>query len=464
VSPDSIDPDDIQANPQNQDFSAYVLDGLSQEVNFTKDRDIVGALNLRYFLGSGGDVSGWLKFGGKFRAKKKERDNQEVEFDIEDDVFLTDVPTTDVGTILDGRYDVGPFVSGGFAAQASAGLESEANPELDAEDFDASEDVAAGYAMATLQLGAKVLLVGGARYEHTSLDYTGYTVEFDADGEYVGTTPSSGSDGYGQFLPMLHLRYAIDARSNLRAAVTRTLARPNYYDLVPYQVINREDEEILRGNSSLQPTLAWNFDLLGERYFESVGVLSAGLFYKSLSDYIYVFNTEEEFQGDEFDVLQPRNGEEASVFGFELALQRQLDFLPSPLDGLGLYANYTFTDSEASFPGREGEKATLPGQSRHVGNVALSYEKGGFQGRAALNFHGKYIDEVGETEAEDRYYDDHVQLDISASQSIGKKARIYLELLNLTDEPLRYYRGVPDRPDQEEYYRWWVLFGIKLNL
>jgi hypothetical protein len=31
-------------------------------------------------------------------------------------------------------------------------------------------------------------------------------------------------------------------------------------------------------------------------------------------------------------------------------------------------------------------------------------------------------------------------------------------------EAPRYYRGTPDRPDQEEYYRWWALFGVKLYL
>jgi hypothetical protein len=98
-----------------------------------------------------------------------------------------------------------------------------------------------------------------------------------------------------------------------------------------------------------------------------------------------------------------------------------------------------------------------------VGNLALSYEKGGFLGRVALNFHGKYIDEVGEVSGEDRYYDNHTQLDITASQALTKNVRLFAELLNLTNEPLRYYRGVPDRPDQEEYYRWWLSAGVKLD-
>ena len=69
----------------------------------------------------------------------------------------------------------------------------------------------------------------------------------------------------------------------------------------------------------------------------------------------------------------------------------------------------------------------------------------------------------GEVAAEDRYYDNHSQLDLTASQAITKSVRIFAEVLNPTNEPLRYSRGVPDRPDQEEYYRWWATVGVKLD-
>ncbi len=75
----------------------------------------------------------------------------------------------------------------------------------------------------------------------------------------------------------------------MRAAYTRTLARPNYYDLVPYQIVFREDDEIERGNPALKPTTSNNLDLLAEHYFHSVGVVSGGVFYKRLNDYIYPF-------------------------------------------------------------------------------------------------------------------------------------------------------------------------------
>jgi outer membrane receptor protein involved in Fe transport len=103
----------------------------------------------------------------------------------------------------------------------------------------------------------------------------------------------------------------------------------------------------------------------------------------------------------QYQVTQPLNGEAATVRGVEVALQNQLRFLPAPLDGIGVYANCTFSDSTAHFPQHSGD-STLPGQSRHVGNLAASYEKRGFSGRASVNFHGSYIDIVGADNTQDR--------------------------------------------------------------
>jgi TonB-dependent receptor len=464
VTPDFIDPDNIQANPLNEDVSKYKLNEQSVDTNFTSDRDLVGAFNVKRLFGSGG-TNGFVKLGAKYRDKHKMRDNRTVVYEPAGDVFLSDYadpgfsPTT---RILDGRYTMGPFIAAGTARSLLPGFGGELDPEADLADYDAKEKVAAGYAMAEINLGDDLMILPGVRYEHTELDYTGYEVLFDANGDYESTQPLTGTRSYGDWLPNLQLRYRVaNGRGNVRAAFTRTLARPNYYDLVPYELVLDEDLEIEKGNSTLAPTRSWNFDLLYEHFLPSVGVVSAGFFRKRLDDYIYLFTLQEPRNGDLYRVRQPLNGDKATLTGFELALQNRLSFLPSPLDGLGFYGNYTYSDSEAQFPDRQGEKASLPGQSKHVGNVALTYEKGGFSGRVALNFHGKFLSEVGETPAGDIYYDNHAQLDVAASQRVAGGLRLFLELNNLTNEPLRYYEGSVDRPIQEEYYSWWGAFGLK---
>jgi TonB-dependent receptor len=461
VSPDSIDPDNIRANPLNEDINAFALDEMEYNNDETRDRDYVASMNLRLPLPSTGTFNGFVKFGGKYRKKEVQQIQPTDLFSPDDDVMLTDVLGFQPPSVVNGRYELGPFQDYQLMRTLRPTLERERDYETEAGDYEATEDVAAGYAMTDFRLGTGVRILGGLRYEHTSNDYTGYTVEFDDEGDYLETRPLTNSSSYGQLLPMVHFTYSFAERTNLRAAVTRTLARPDYYDLVPYNIVLREDNEIERGNPDLQPTVAWNADLMAAHYFESVGVISAGLFYKQLDDFIYFFTTREEIDGDIWEITQPRNGESATLRGVEIALQGQMRFLPEPLDGLGLYLNYTFTDSEATFPG--ARKATLPGQSKHVGNLALSYEKGGFNGRVSVNFHGKFIDEAGELAVEDIYYDNHYQLDFSATQAISDKVGIFVQALNLTNEPLRYYLGSGDRPLQEEYYGWWATFGVKLD-
>ena len=301
----------------------------------------------------------------------------------------------------------------------------------DAAAYEADEQVQAGYAMAEFFVGNRFMLLPVVRYERTRVDYLGYDVLYDDGGNYASTRPVSVSDASGFFLPGLHARYALTEATNLRADFTRTLARPNYYDLVPYQLVFQEDAEIARGNSTLKPTVSNTVDVLLERYFESVGVLSGGVFYKRLTDYIFPFRFQEANFGDLYEVTQPRNGDAASLWGMELAFQNRFAFLPAPLDGLGLYGNYTWTDSSARFPDRD-EDSTLPGQSAHVGNVALWYEKAGFSARSAWNFHGRYVDAVGDSALRDVYYDDHVQWDLSFSQQILRQLRAFVDVLNLT--------------------------------
>jgi TonB-dependent receptor len=261
---------------------------------------------------------------------------------------------------------------------------------------------------------------------------------------------------------MFHLRYAVDEKSNLRAAVTRTLARPNFEDLAPFQLTNFEDEEIVRGNPDLDVTTSWNLDLLFERFLEPLGIVSAGVFYKKLDNIIFISTFEEDFLGDEFDVEMPVNGEQATLLGLEAAYQNKFNKLASPWDGLGLYANYTFSSSDAEYPDRPS--TTLQGQAENVGNLALSYEKYGFTTRISANYNSEYILLVAEEEAEDLWLDSHLQFDFLARYQITEKFSVYLEWINIGDEPYRVYEGTSDRPRQEEYYGWWGTIGFRFDL
>jgi TonB-dependent receptor len=469
VSATSIDPENIQPNPSVNNASVARLNAWETEIFDTTDRDITASFNYRRPLGLAGETASFLKVGFKVRDKHKQRDFQ----------LSVGTPTSAVlfPQLEDASFDNSRFLDffpagytpfPGISASASRALFGALpasaiaiDREGDAEAYDADERVVAGYVMAEIYLGSRVTFVSGVRVESTRVDYAGNDVIYDEDGDYASTARVTGSDTRTFLLPGFHARFAVDEQTNIRAAYTRTLARPNYYDLVPYQLVFQEDSELSRGNSSLRPTSSHNLDLLAERYFRSVGVVSGGFFVKRLSDYIYPFRFSEAIFGDTYQVSQPQNGESATLWGAEFSLQNQLSMLSAPFDGLGVHLNYTLTDSSATFPDRSTTSA-LPGQSRHIGNVALWYEKHGFMSKVSWNFHGKYVDAVGGTEAEDVYYDNHTQLDISLSQRIGPRLQLFADFLNLTNAPLRYYQGTPNRPLQEEYYRWWTSVGAKV--
>lgn len=466
VTPTSIDPDNIRVNALNEDVSKFKLDELSNDFNFTSDRDISFWGNIAHaFLVSDG-ISGSFKAGGKFWRKRKFRNNETTIFKPEDDVFLKDNLDRQFfaqKSIIDGRYVIGQHVNAAAARAflTSLSLERETDFEADAADFLATERIGAGYAMATFYFGQRFSLLPGFRYEHTSYDYKGFDVLFNPDGDYVSTTPVTGKSSTGIFLPALHAKYRLGENTNVRAAFTRSLARPNYVDLVPTQLIIEEDEEITRGNPNLDLTRSWNVDVLAEHYFNTVGVVSGGFFYKKIDDFIFPFQFREQRNGDSFDVTQPQNGKSADLYGLEFAFQNKLRFLPGPLDGFGLYFNYTYTNSNAKL--QDGRVISLPGQNKHTGNASINYEKKGFSGSLSWNYQGKYLNEVGAEPNRDIFLDDRLQLDLSVSQAITPKIRVFGQLINLTNSPFRRFEGINVRPVQEEYYSFWGTFGVKID-
>jgi len=186
---------------------------------------------------------------------------------------------------------------------------------------------------------------------------------------------------------------------------------------------------------------------------------------KSMDKIIYPFvydKPDDDPNYPEFEVSSWIQGEKASLFGFEIHWQQHLTFLPGVLKNLGIYGNYTYTTSTATV----GEREDLPlaGQSASMANFALSYEQGGFSGRLSMNYHGKYLSELGEDEDEDIYYDNHIQWDFSASQKLFGKLQVYAQAINLNDSYLRYYLGKSNRPIQRESYSWWINAGLKFSL
>jgi len=450
------------------DAGQYRLSWIRDIDKTAPDRDLTAALNLtRPFALAGGESN--LKFGAKFRAKSKVNDVRVRRWDVRggSGPLLSDLQNGySNDEFFRDRYAFGP------APDAARTLAASGDPAIfaenvaygrrisDQETFEASEDVAAGYGMATLQFG-KVTLLGGARYEHTRLANLGNIVRFDTTGQYAATEPVRARSSYGAFYPMAHLRYQVDERTNIRLAATRARARPSYYALAPYEQVSAQTQAISRGNPDLRPSSATNVDLLFERYFQSVGLLSGDLFYKRVHDFIINRRFEEQsgpYAG--YEVSQPQNGNAARVYGVEASWQQQLTFLPRPLAGFGVYANYTYTRSRAELDGAE-RTIPLPSTIPHVLNAALSYGRSGFFANLAAKHYGRFVESVGGTAAQDRLFAARTQLDLVVSQRLVSDVNAYAELSNLTNAPFFAYLGTPGSPYDQRTAGRWARAGVK---
>jgi TonB-dependent receptor len=423
----SVGPQYDQHNPDN-----FKLNEVAWNKDDATDKDYLGGANLKYSF----DIANFpsdLKVGGKlhFREKIKNQDRWIYEKDG-DDLLMTQFVGDNNVSILDGDYKVGPIIDGDKFREYFKAQKDKANGllakggtrdpiESDAANFAADENIFAYYAMNTVNMDNWMFLVG-FRHEFTSISNKSNRVLLDPDGNYVSTTRVGSTLDYNNFLPMAHIRYKLTPMTNIRFAFTTGLARPNFFDIVPYTLVIEEDREIQEGNPTLKPTTATSLDLMGEHYFQGIGMISGGVFYKSLTNIIFTQVTRVPYAGVNFDHIQPVNGGSSTLFGIELNWNQQLTFLPGAWNGFSISANYAYTKSTADVGGRL-ERSELPGQAANVANFAINYEKYGFSGRLSINYNGKFTEEVGQDAEHDRIYKAHTQMDFSASQQVSKGTR-----------------------------------------
>lgn len=457
--------------------SNYELKEFTEEFQMTEDIDKSGSLKFTLPLGSQGENS-LLAFGGKIKKKEKTRENDFYEFEpADEDAFLStalsanNIKDWSRDDFMAGDYDAGTFIKKEFLGDLNLNSDQLIKNQLLEElagNFDATELVTAAFVRYDQVWNEKWQTIAGVRYENTQVDYSGFTYLVDEEGDEALTPTGSQSESYGNWLPSLLLKYNASDDLKIKAAWTNTLARPRYFDLVPYRQINYEEMEISIGNADLVASTSMNLDLMLEWYMNSFGMLSAGVFYKDINDFfVNRIYFDYNYQGAEYKTFaQPINGGDAALLGFEAAFERQLDFLPGFLKNLGVYTNYTHTRSSVEnfqIEGRDDDDIQLPGTPEHALNASLGYESKKLTLRASLNFAGAFVDEFGEEAFYDRYYDEMTHLDVSGSYDVTSHFKIYAEANNLLNTPLRYYQGQEQYTMQTEYYGVRVQGGIRFN-
>ena len=453
----------------------FKLKELTEQQEDIVEQDLKIATNFKLPFKNGNK----LKFGAKIVRKTKDKDIDFYEYTpLDKKAFMQNsleniTDQTNSHFMPDSKYRAGLYASKEYTGSLNLNdpslFEKEQIQEELATNFNARETVSSGYIRLDTHLTRNIELTSGLRLEHTSLAYTGRSYDADED---ITTPTERKRSSYANFLPSLLLKWSVNDDFKVRGSFTQTLSRPKYSALVPSVNIKRSDDEITLGNSDLEPTMSYNLDISAEYYFRSIGLVSAGVFYKKIDDFIVdLTRTNVEYQGHVYKLFsQPQNAGNANLFGVELAYQRDFGFITPALKCRGFYGTYTYSHSRVkdfNFEGRENESGlSLPGSPEPTANLSLYFEKKGLNMRLSYNFASDFIDEMGQSSFYDRYYDKVGYMDFNASYTFGKKFKttIYAEANNLLNQPLRYYQGTKNRTAQAEYYGVKVNAGIKINL
>lgn len=270
------------------------------------------------------------------------------------------------------------------------------------------------------------------------------------------------SNSYTKALPSLNLRYHLTPKLQLRSALSGNLARPLLSNLNPSLSLTEpgpaqvnEIHTASGGNPYLKPMTSHNADLSLEYYFSHNGFVSVAGFYKEISGYIQTAVAPRNITFPDgktytYQVTSYTNAANATVKGAEVSYQQFYDFLPAPLDGLGLQANFTYVDSQAPSPAISGPPITVPLEflSKYSYNLIGIYEKGPFSARLAYNWRSTFVETTagvgtGNLPLFDKPYgqlDGSINYEVTPHFSIGADAR------NINNALKQSYFGITTEP------------------
>ncbi|WP_313090656.1 TonB-dependent receptor [Chryseobacterium flavum] len=331
-----------------------------------------------------------------------------------------------------------------------------------------TENVWASYLMGTWKVSDHLQLLGGLRNEYNDVTFWGKKVISDKANRAEDIKDNK---TYNVLLPMVNMKWNLSDNRILRLAYTRSFARPDFNDLNPGTIVNDISNTITQGNTKLDPTFSNNFDMMFENYFGKLDLITAGVFYKDITNLIYKDQSVVNIDGRSYTFTAPKNLEGARLFGFEFGISKRFENLPGFLKNIGFEGNYTYISSKMNMPVYENGKqtgtmsTTIPNQAKHIFNTILFYETSKLMLRLAGNYKGNYVSEIRAAAGADhyQYFDKNFTVDLSTSYAITRKVRLFIELNNIFNEPNRYYMGVKDRVENISYSGIRGQLGVNFN-
>ena len=385
-----------------------------------------------------------FKFGGMLRDRARTFDVRRFRFLPSDQVDAT-VNLSDQPEIL--------FQTGNIAPRVFELRESTRSTD----NYLADHKIYSGYMMLDLPLSAKWQVMSGVRLESSDQTVTTYD-PFAASRKEIEANLRT-----LDWLPGLNVTYRLTERMNLRFAASRTITRPDFRELAPFEFTDFVGGRTILGNPELERTQIDNFDFRWETFPQIGGILAVSAFYKR-------------FQKPIEQIVQPQaevrityeNAEGAHNYGLELEARQNLGVLTDALRNFSINTNAALISSQVVLPEDVGIQTSserpLQGQCPYIVNVSVGYEdpNWGISSAVAYNIFGRRLSEVGNHGVPDVYEQPRGQLDASFSRTVANHFKFSVSAKNLLDSYVQYKIG------DETYVEYKIgrsfSFGISYNL
>ncbi|MEY5049599.1 MAG: hypothetical protein RLZZ175_2958 [Bacteroidota bacterium] len=310
------------------------------------------------------------------------------------------------------------------------------------DDYNATSNLYAGYAMLDARILQKLRISGGVRIENFKQVLTNEETDklTDDQGNIRGAKIYD-KPAVTSILPSVNVTYSLTEKINLRGSAYKTVNRPEFREIANFSFYNFAINSQFVGNSELKQADINNYDLRFELYPTANQIISIGAFYKKIKNPIEynidVTSTDRLFNYG--------NENEASIRGIELEVRKSFMKRFTVFSNLSLInSKLSFTPGSFSTPNR-----SLQGQSPYIVNIGLQYEneETGWFASIVGNKNGRRIAFVGAPGRQefggDIYERPRTVIDFQVGKEIGK-LNLKLTVGDILHQDLLYYINLND--------------------
>lgn len=371
------------------------------------------------------EQTGFLKFGGLLRDKARSFDVRRFRFLPSDGIGST-VDLSSSPETLFKTENIAPRV---FELREST---------LATDNYLADHNIYSGYLMLDYPFSGKWQLMAGLRLESSNQVVTTY------DPFSTVLKPIKSDLETLDLLPGLNLIYRVMDGMNLRVAMSRTVTRPDFRELAPFEFTDFVGGRTILGNPDLERTLISNYDFRWEVFpnTDAGGVIAISAFYKR-------------FQKPIEQIIQPQaevrityeNAEAATNYGIEFEARQNLGVISPKLNTFSINTNAAFITSQVVLPTDVGIQTSserpLQGQCPYIINVSIGYENPNWDisSSVAYNIYGRRLSDVGNHGAPDVFEQPRGQLDMSFSRKVAGSYKFSFSAKNLLDPVVEFKQG-----------------------